>query len=249
MSLSREFGNRREDEANGMAKESFVVSAVAAAATDFCVSLIHHEFVPAGTTANAESSERVLKRLLQRIRRVRPQLYQSGQWKLLHDNACPHTAIRVRHFLARRKVTVLEHPLYSPDLAPADFLLFPHPRGVLKGLRFSDIAQIHQRVTTVLRAILKEEFADSFQQRYNRCQKCIVANGDYFECQGQFRSGYDLCHWSVVPDVRPDMVEKRADENIVEDAVLHVLATSAVAVLEVESLEVVRTEAMVCADL
>ncbi|GBM92183.1 Mariner Mos1 transposase [Araneus ventricosus] len=58
--------------------------------------LIHHEFVPAGTTVNAESYEGVLKRLLQRIRRVRPQLYQSGQWKLLHDNATPHTAIRVR---------------------------------------------------------------------------------------------------------------------------------------------------------
>ncbi|GBM11175.1 Putative uncharacterized protein FLJ37770 [Araneus ventricosus] len=35
---------------------------------------------------------------------------------------------------------------------------------------------------TVLRAIPKEEFADGFQQLYNRCQKCIVTNGDYFEC-------------------------------------------------------------------
>ncbi|GBN12699.1 hypothetical protein AVEN_38598-1 [Araneus ventricosus] len=70
----------------------------------------------------------------------------------------------------------------QPDLAPADFL-FPRLKGVLKGLRFSDTAQIQQRVTTVLRAIPKEVFADSFQQLYNRCQKCIVDNGDYFECQ------------------------------------------------------------------
>ncbi|GBM11790.1 hypothetical protein AVEN_22919-1 [Araneus ventricosus] len=103
--------------------------------------LIHHEFAPAGTTVNAESYEGVLKRLLQRIRRVQPQLYQSGQWKLLHDNARPHTAIRVRQFLATRKVTVLEHPPCSSDRAPADFL-FPRLKGVLKGLRFSDIAQI-----------------------------------------------------------------------------------------------------------
>ncbi|GBM99742.1 hypothetical protein AVEN_237668-1 [Araneus ventricosus] len=104
--------------------------------------LIHHEFVPAGTTFNAESYEGVLKRLLQRIRRIRPQLYQSGQWKLLHVNARPHTAIRVRQFLSTRKVTVLEHPPYSADLASADFFLFPRLKGVLKGLRFSDIAQI-----------------------------------------------------------------------------------------------------------
>ncbi|GBO29466.1 Mariner Mos1 transposase [Araneus ventricosus] len=87
--------------------------------------LIHHEFVPAGTTVNAESYEGVLKRLLQRIRRVRPQLYQSGQWKLLHNNARPHTAIRVRQFLATRKVTVLEHPPFSPDLALQTFSCFP----------------------------------------------------------------------------------------------------------------------------
>ncbi|GBL86079.1 hypothetical protein AVEN_89124-1 [Araneus ventricosus] len=49
--------------------------------------------------------------------------------------------------------------------------------------KFSGIAQIQQRVTTVLGAIPKEAFADNFQQLYNRYQKCIVANGDYFECQ------------------------------------------------------------------
>ncbi|GBO02757.1 Histone-lysine N-methyltransferase SETMAR [Araneus ventricosus] len=102
--------------------------------------LIHHEFVPAGTTVNAESYEGVFKRLLQRIRRVRTQLYQIGQWKLLHDNARPHIAIRVRQFLATRKVTVLERPPYSPDLALAVFL-FPRLKGVLKGIRFSGIAQ------------------------------------------------------------------------------------------------------------
>ncbi|GBM28809.1 hypothetical protein AVEN_130516-1 [Araneus ventricosus] len=47
--------------------------------------LLYYEFVPTGTTVNAESYEGVLKRLLQRTRRVRPQLYPSGQWKLLHD--------------------------------------------------------------------------------------------------------------------------------------------------------------------
>ncbi|GBN18544.1 hypothetical protein AVEN_162306-1 [Araneus ventricosus] len=47
--------------------------------------------------------------------------------------------IRVRQFLSTRKVTVLEHPPYSLDLAPADFL-FLRLKGVQKGLRFSDIS-------------------------------------------------------------------------------------------------------------
>ncbi|GBM32767.1 Putative uncharacterized protein FLJ37770 [Araneus ventricosus] len=46
----------------------------------------------------------------------------------------------------------------------------------------STLFQHYSDPATVLRAIPKEEFADGFQQLYNRCQKCIVTNGDYFEC-------------------------------------------------------------------
>ena len=53
---------------------------------------IYHEFLPEGQSVNAEVDEGLLKRLLQHIRRVRPELYQSGQWNFLHDNARPHTA-------------------------------------------------------------------------------------------------------------------------------------------------------------
>ncbi|XP_035221412.1 histone-lysine N-methyltransferase SETMAR-like [Stegodyphus dumicola] len=83
----------------------------------------------------------------------------------------------------RHQVPVLDRPPYSLDLAPADFFLFPRLKGVLKGQHFSDITEIQQRVTTVLRPTPTEAFADSFQQLYTRCQKCIVANGEYFEGQ------------------------------------------------------------------
>jgi hypothetical protein len=33
----------------------------------------------------------------------------------------------------------LDHPSYSPDLAPCDFWLFPKLKTALKGHRFSDI--------------------------------------------------------------------------------------------------------------
>jgi len=46
---------------------------------------------------------------------------ESGDWFLLYDNAPSHNAIIVKQFLAQRKVTVLDHPPYSPDLARADY--------------------------------------------------------------------------------------------------------------------------------
>jgi hypothetical protein len=33
------------------------------------------------------------------------------------------------------------------------------------------------------RSIPKEAFADSFQKLYERCQQCVVKDGDYFEGQ------------------------------------------------------------------
>jgi hypothetical protein len=80
-------------------------------------------------------------------------------------------------------VPVLDHPPYSPDLVPADFFLFPCLKSITKGARFADIAAIQEHVTAVLRSIPKEAFADSFQKLYERCQQCVVKDGNYFEGQ------------------------------------------------------------------
>jgi hypothetical protein len=65
----------------------------------------------------------------------------------------------------------------------ADFFLFPRLKNIMKGAYFADVAVIQERVTAVLRSIPKEAFADSFQKLYERCQQCVVKDGDYFESQ------------------------------------------------------------------
>jgi hypothetical protein len=45
------------------------------------------------------------------------------------------------------------------------------------------VAAIQERVKAVLRLIPKEAFSDSFQKLYERCQKCVLKDGDYFEGQ------------------------------------------------------------------
>jgi hypothetical protein len=49
-------------------------------------------------------------------------------------------------------------------------------------LAFKIIA-IQERVTAVMRSIPEVAFADSFQKLYERCQPCVVKDGDYFEDQ------------------------------------------------------------------
>ena len=44
--------------------------------------------------------------------------------------------------------------------------------------------ECHQRsMTAVLRSIPQEAFADCFRKLYERCQTCVVADGDYFQGQ------------------------------------------------------------------
>jgi hypothetical protein len=53
----------------------------------------------------------------------------------------------------------------------------------MKSASFADVAAIQERVTAVLRLIPKEALADIFQKLYERCQQCVVKDGDYFEGQ------------------------------------------------------------------
>jgi len=87
--------------------------------------IVHSEFVPNGQTVNQAFYLQVLKHLHGAVRRKRPELWQSGEWWLHHDNAPAHKALSVKQFLTKNSMTQLLHPPYSPDLAPCDFFLFP----------------------------------------------------------------------------------------------------------------------------
>jgi transposase len=73
------------------------------------------------------------------------------------------TSLLVCEFLAKHKTTVVPQPPYSPDFAPADFLLFPKLKSTLKGHRFQTIVEIEENSLWYLRAILQKAFQDAFQ--------------------------------------------------------------------------------------
>jgi len=70
---------------------------------------------------------------------------ESGDWFLLHDNAPSHNATIVKQFLAQQKVTVLDHPPYSPNLEPADYFLFQKVKSHLKGPLWLDFGHPESR--------------------------------------------------------------------------------------------------------
>jgi histone-lysine N-methyltransferase SETMAR len=68
-------------------------------------------------------------------RKHRGQLARGVQ--LHHENARPHTARATEERIQELRLDLLEHPLYSPDLAPSDFHLFgPLKKKQLGGKSF-----------------------------------------------------------------------------------------------------------------
>jgi hypothetical protein len=91
--------------------------------------LLWQQFVPTGQTVNEVYYLEVLKRLREKVRRKRPEIFANNSWVLHHDNAPAHTALSVREFLDTKQINVLEHPAYLPDLAPNYFFSVPEDKG------------------------------------------------------------------------------------------------------------------------
>jgi hypothetical protein len=72
------------------------------------------------------------------------------KWIFHHDNASAHDALRVREFLAKKFITKVDRPPYSPNLAVCYFRLFLKLKNALKGQIFADIPHIKRNVTTLL---------------------------------------------------------------------------------------------------
>jgi len=72
---------------------------------------------------------------------------------LHHDNALAHMSLLICSYLAKHHTSVVPHTPYSPDLAPADYFLFPKLKTTLKGRCFQTIEEIQENAIRELRAI------------------------------------------------------------------------------------------------
>jgi hypothetical protein len=76
---------------------------------------------------------------------------------------------------------MLEHPLYSPDLAPNDFFLFLKIKEILKGRHFDNIDDIRINTRADLKAIPQNQLQNCFEGGTRRWHRCIASQGEYFE--------------------------------------------------------------------
>ncbi|GBP79134.1 Histone-lysine N-methyltransferase SETMAR [Eumeta japonica] len=99
----------------------------------------------------------------------------------LQDNASVHTARVSRQALKDTGFSEIDHPPYSPDLAPSDYFLFSILKKELRGCRFVDDNQMKMAVESHFDCKEKEYSSGGLKALYTRCEKCISLEGDYIE--------------------------------------------------------------------
>ena len=101
--------------------------------------------------------------------------------RLLHENAPAHTSAIVTAFMKKEKVTVLPHPLYSPDLAPCDFFLFPKLKSFLAGRKYQFRQALESAIHQYLITVPKSAYRVAFKKWRHWMKLCISSHGEYYE--------------------------------------------------------------------
>ena len=101
--------------------------------------------------------------------------------RVLHQDVPAHNALSVKTFSTKRKATVLEHPLYSPDLSPCDFFIFPKIKSVLKGSRFEYIDTVKAKAMELMKKLSEDDLQSCFQQWNINVEWCRDWGGEYIE--------------------------------------------------------------------
>ena len=136
--------------------------------------------VTQSTVTSAWYTTECLPRVLAAVAERRPQTRHRGLL-LHHDNAAAHRAAATQDFLNGERIQQLDHPPYSPDLAPCDFFVFLFVKSKLCGMRFNTPDLAVKAFLEHIEAIPQLEWASMFQKWFHCMQNCIDTAGEYFE--------------------------------------------------------------------
>ncbi|UYV73968.1 hypothetical protein LAZ67_11001635 [Cordylochernes scorpioides] len=77
-----------------------------------------------------------------------------------HDNVRPPTSCKTVSTIIKLGFEVLEHPAYSPDLAPSDYFLFGLLKKELKGKRFDSDEDVQKVVQDYFHTLPKSAYKE-----------------------------------------------------------------------------------------
>ena len=142
--------------------------------------IIMVDYLAKGDTVTSEYYVGLLNRLREEIKtKRRGKLRQTVLF--LQDNAPVHKAARSMAAIHENGFEVLEHPPYSPDLAPSDFFLFAHLKKHLRGTVHKSDSDIVEAVEGFFESKNESFYKTGIKALRKRWRQCIDLKGDYVE--------------------------------------------------------------------
>lgn len=102
---------------------------------------------------------------------------------LLHDNAPVHKSKKAIDALRECGFQELNHPPYSPDLAPSDYFLFRNLKKHLRGQRFGGDDDLKATVSAWFDSQPSDFYLAGIGSLPEKWSKCAELRGDYIEKQ------------------------------------------------------------------
>ncbi|UYV83922.1 hypothetical protein LAZ67_X000612 [Cordylochernes scorpioides] len=113
------------------------------------------------------------------VNKLKPGIRNKRRGKLskgvlfLHDNARPHTSCKTVSTIIKLDFEVLEHPAYSPDLAPSDYFLFGLLKKELKGKAFDLDEDVQKVVQDFFHTLPKSAYKEGIYKLPERWRRSI----------------------------------------------------------------------------
>ncbi|KAK6760575.1 hypothetical protein RB195_021874 [Necator americanus] len=139
--------------------------------------LVHWEMLEKNKTVEKNLYIAQLHRVKEAIQLKRP--HRRGQVILLHDNARPHTANIVKAALQELDWEVLQHPPYSPDLAPTDYHLFRSLSNQMQGVTFDNNEDLENWLNNFFESRPGGFWQNGINKLVERWEQVVNNDGEY----------------------------------------------------------------------
>lgn len=138
------------------------------------------DYLETGKTITGEYYATLLDKLAEEIKKKRPHLAKK-KVLLHHDNAPAHRSMKAMAKLNELGFELLQHPPYSPDLAPCDYFLFTNLKKWLSGMKFTTNEEVEYETDMYFGQKDKSFYSEGIKKLENRWTKCIALKGEYVE--------------------------------------------------------------------
>ena len=140
------------------------------------------DYMPHKTTITGETYANQLQLLKEAIKEKRRGKLSKGIL-MLHDNAPVHRSRKSMAALRDCGFEEINHPPYSPDLAPSDYFLFRNLKKHLRGYRFLDDNELKEAVNQWFGDQTSDFYLSGITSLQMKWRKCVELRGDYIEKQ------------------------------------------------------------------